>query len=330
MTTFNNPNARPSTPGSTPGSTTANPGLPKVDTNPDPLTGAPGAHPAGVGIGAAVGGAVGGAIGAVGGPVGIIAGAAVGGTLGGLVGKGAAEAVNPTDEVAYWRSQFDSRPYAAGRTFEDYEPAYYYTASMFAAAPNTSFADVEADLERGWLDQRRSSRLAWQDARDASRDAWERLAERTKSVTSKQEHDAAHVVNGVLKTLHDGRLGFQQAAENVSSPRFRSGFLEFAAQRQRFIDELTPLVAQRGENPNTSGSVMGSLHRGWISLKASLTSGDKAILSACESGEDSAVETYRDALESDELTSQLRDVLRRQFPQIQSAHDTVREWRDSL
>lgn len=321
MTTFNNPNVRPSQ---------VPPANPKVDVNADPLTGAPGAHPTGVGIGAAVGGAIGGTIGAIGGPAGIVAGAAVGGTLGGLVGKGAAEAVNPTDEVAYWRTQFPNRPYAAGRNFEEYEPAYYYTASMYAAAPAVSFADVEADLERGWMDQRRSSRLSWQEARDASRDAWERLAERTKKTTPKQDHEAAHVVNDVLKTLHDGRLGFQQAAEKVSSPKFRSGFLEFAAQRQRFIDELTPLVAQRGEVPNLSGSMLGSLHRGWIALKASLTSGDKAILAACEAGEDSSVEKYREALEAEDMTADLRNVLQRQFPQIQSAHDTVRDWRDSL
>src|SRR3954452_24037282 len=88
--------------------------------NPDPITKAPGAHPVGTGIGAAAGGAagVGGAIaagaaaGSVAGPVGTAVGAAVGAGAGELIGKGVAEAVNPTEEDQYWRSNYANRPYA--------------------------------------------------------------------------------------------------------------------------------------------------------------------------------------------------------------------------
>src|SRR5262245_30093610 len=98
---------------------------PAPDANPDPITGAPGAHPLGVGGGAAGGAAIGAAVGAVGGPVGVAVGSAVGGVAGGLAGKAAAEAVNPTVEDAYWRANYASRPYAkAGRTYESYRPAY--------------------------------------------------------------------------------------------------------------------------------------------------------------------------------------------------------------
>ena len=72
------------------------------ETNPDPITGAPGAHPVGVGLGAAAGG-IAGAIAAsaavgtvVAGPVGTAVGAAVGAIAGGLGGKAAAEHFDPT------------------------------------------------------------------------------------------------------------------------------------------------------------------------------------------------------------------------------------------
>src|SRR5215207_5280110 len=82
------------------------------DTNPDPITGAPGSHPVGVGIGAAGGGATGAAIGtAVGGPIGTAVGAVIGAVAGGLAGKGAAEAIDPTAEDAYWRNEHAKRPY---------------------------------------------------------------------------------------------------------------------------------------------------------------------------------------------------------------------------
>src|SRR6186997_2081540 len=97
------------------------------DTNPDPITGAPGSHPIGTGIGAAGAGAAGAAIGAVAGPIGAAVGAVVGAVAGGLAGKGVAEAVNPTAEDAYWRENFSTRPYVAqGTAYDEYRPAYQY------------------------------------------------------------------------------------------------------------------------------------------------------------------------------------------------------------
>src|SRR5438552_1044165 len=97
-----------------------------TDANRDPITGAPGAHPVGTGVGAGAAGVAGTAIGAaVGGPVGGAVGAVVGAVAGGLAGKGAAEAVNPTLESAYWRENYASQPWVE-RTYryEDYEPAF--------------------------------------------------------------------------------------------------------------------------------------------------------------------------------------------------------------
>src|SRR5688572_23077725 len=94
------------------------------DANRDPISGAPGSHPVGVGVGATGGGAAGAAVGAaVGGPIGAVAGAAVGAVAGGLAGKGAAEAVNPTVEDAYWRQNYNKQPYATGTKYEDFQPA---------------------------------------------------------------------------------------------------------------------------------------------------------------------------------------------------------------
>src|SRR3982751_4572243 len=65
------------------------------DSNPDPITGAPGSHPIGTGIGAAGGGiAAGAAIGSFAGPVGTVIGAVVGAVAGGLAGKGVAEMID--------------------------------------------------------------------------------------------------------------------------------------------------------------------------------------------------------------------------------------------
>ncbi len=147
-------------------------------TNPDPITGQPGAHPVGTGVGAAGAGAAGAAIGAVvGGPVGAIVGAVVGAVSGGLAGKSAAEAMDPTVEDEYWRSNHATQPYVEpGRKYEDYQPAYRtgYEAYGRHAEAKKSFDEVEPELKSEYDKLHGGKGLAWDKAKPATRAAWDR------------------------------------------------------------------------------------------------------------------------------------------------------------
>jgi len=147
-----------------------------TDANRDPISGAPGAHPVGVGVGAAGGAATGAAVGAVGGPVGSAVGAVVGGVAGGLAGKGAAEAVNPTMEDKYWRENYAKRPYVTtGAGYDTYQPAYKYGWESYGRYRGRKFDEVEPELRRDWEKTKDASRLTWDKAKDATRDAWHRV-----------------------------------------------------------------------------------------------------------------------------------------------------------
>lgn len=148
------------------------------DPNSDPLTGAPGSHPVGVGVGGAAGGAAAGALaGTMFGPIGTLVGAAAGVIAGAAIGKGVAERIDPTGEAEYWREEHRNRPY--------YKPDYDYDRD-YAAAYGLGLSAREADLDRSWEDvehtlsrdwdstARGDSRLAWDEAREAVRDAWDR------------------------------------------------------------------------------------------------------------------------------------------------------------
>ena len=140
----------------------------------------------------------------------------------------------------------------------------------------------------------------------------------------------AHVLNSLIETCKDGQEGFRSASEDVQNSALKSLFSELSIERSRFCSELQRLVGTLGEDAETSGSVSGSLHRGWIDLKSALSSGDEhSILSECERGEDSAVAEYREALEHDGLPEGVRDVIRRQYLAVQEAHDRVRDLRDA-
>ena len=146
------------------------------DANRDPISGAPGSHPVGTAIGATGGAAAGAAIGSVAGPVGTVVGTAVGAVAGGLAGKGAAEAVNPTLEDEYWRSNYATRPYVTqGSSYETYRPAYQYGWETFPRYQGRRFDEVEPELRRDWESTKRDARLNWENAKGAVKDAWHRV-----------------------------------------------------------------------------------------------------------------------------------------------------------
>jgi Glycine zipper len=138
-------------------------------------------HPVGSGVGAAAGAATGAAVGtAVGGPVGTLVGAAVGALAGGLVGHGIAEGINPTEEDAYWRENYRTRPYASSaRSYEDVQPAYRYGWESRARYGNRKWDEVEPELGRNWNDYNHgSARQTWDEAKLATKDAWHRVEDR--------------------------------------------------------------------------------------------------------------------------------------------------------
>ena len=89
------------------------PGSNLPDRNPDPITGAPGSHPAGTAIGSASGAATGAAIGAVGGPVGAAIGGVAGAIVGAAVGHKAGEANDPTTDQSLHAGPNNTDPVAA-------------------------------------------------------------------------------------------------------------------------------------------------------------------------------------------------------------------------
>ena len=156
----------------------ANDKLTRRDANPDPITGAPGAHPVGVGLGAVTGGiAAGAAAGTLAaGPIGTVVGAAVGAVAGGLGGKAIAESINPTVEENYWRENFEQEPYyQRGMSFDDYSTAYRLGIEAPSRYGDKPFDDVESDLESDYNSLKGQSRLEWDHAKHATRAAWSKI-----------------------------------------------------------------------------------------------------------------------------------------------------------
>ena len=141
------------------------------------------------------------------------------------------------------------------------------------------------------------------------------------------------VTKDLIETLEDGKNGFATAAEKLAESdraQLASKFREFSNQRGQFAAELRSMATDYGDEINESGSVGAALHRGWMSIKDAVTGSDAgAVLDVAEQGEDHAVAEYERALDNEEISVDLRDVIQRQYASVKAAHDEVRTLRDS-
>ena len=148
-------------------------------------------------------------------------------------------------------------------------------------------------------------------------------------VNKDSNDDVISSLNGLIEICKDGQDGFKDAAEGVERSELKSVFYEFSQQRSEFVGVLQGLVRNLGGDPETSGSMSGAVHRGWINIKSAVTGKDEeAILNECERGEDYAKEAYQDARKLN-LPANVADVISQQAQAVLAAHNRIRGLRNS-
>jgi uncharacterized protein (TIGR02284 family) len=136
------------------------------------------------------------------------------------------------------------------------------------------------------------------------------MAERTERWT----------LNHLIQTCRDGERGFRYAANHAASPDVKALFLEIATQRQQFVEALLPHAHRLGGEAEADGSVVGALHRGWMTVRDTLAPHDDgAIIREAERGERAALTAYEEALKS-LLPPESRDLIESQRAHIQHTY----------
>lgn len=138
--------------------------------------------------------------------------------------------------------------------------------------------------------------------------------------TDETTKETVKTLEGLISILEDGKLGYTNAAEHVENPAMKTDFLEYARERALFIVELQDEINKLGKSTDTSGGgPLGALHRTWIDIKSSFTGGDtEAIINACVTGEEAAIEKYKMALEENHLEYNQVSVVSKQLNSIQN------------
>ena len=143
------------------------------------------------------------------------------------------------------------------------------------------------------------------------------MSDHSKQITS---------LNNLITTLYDGENGYKEAADDVDSVTLATKFRQLAQQRYNFGHEIKPLIKSFGGEVDKGGSLTAGLHRVWMDLKTAVTSQDEeAIINECIRGEESAVESYQEALKEGNLTGEARSTVTRQLEKIQETLTDLRK-----
>jgi uncharacterized protein (TIGR02284 family) len=143
-------------------------------------------------------------------------------------------------------------------------------------------------------------------------------------------NETIDTLNHLTEILKDGEYGYRAAAKDVKAPELGVIFERYASRRAEFASTLQARVSDLGAKVEQSGTITGDLRRGWMDLKAALSSNEShAVLVEVERAEDAAVAAFETAVMGREIDQPTRVLLNSQYTEIKSAHAHVRTLRDS-
>lgn len=139
------------------------------------------------------------------------------------------------------------------------------------------------------------------------------------------------VLNDLIQINNDRADGFEKASADIKDENIdlKAVFEKLASGSRSNVTTLAGLVGRHAEDPETGNTILGTLHRTWIDIKASFGGDDRhSILAECERGEDAIKKAYKDALQENELGENVRSVLLTQQQEINVSHDAIKALRD--
>ena len=140
------------------------------------------------------------------------------------------------------------------------------------------------------------------------------------------------VLNDLIQINNDRIEGYEKAAAETKSEDsdLRSLFNNMASESRQYVNELTRHVTRTDDEPATGTTLKGKIYRAWMDVKATFTGKDrKSILASCEFGEDAAQRAYGQALDEDDLDSEIRQLVTSQKQQLRASHDRIKAMRDA-
>lgn len=147
----------------------------------------------------------------------------------------------------------------------------------------------------------------------------------------KSSNEIIDVLNDLIKINNDRIEGYEKAIEDAKTVDvdLQTIFSKMKSESIKYTAELHNRILQLGGEPADGTTVSGKVYRVWMDIKATFTGKDrKALLEACEFGEDAAQKAYQEALDTDGLPVDIRDFIAEQKRALRTSHDEIKAMRD--
>lgn len=146
-----------------------------------------------------------------------------------------------------------------------------------------------------------------------------------------QNSETIEVLNDLILINNDRIEGYQKAHDEAGDLEndLKAWFTQLVNDSRKNAADLQTEVTALGGEPATGTMLSGKLYRIWMDIRATFTSDNRrAVLENAESGEDAAKKAYEEALKSNDLVAGARELIEKQYQNILSTHDSIKQERD--
>lgn len=142
---------------------------------------------------------------------------------------------------------------------------------------------------------------------------------------------SAEILNDLVQINNDRIEGYEKAIDNLKAEDqdLKSLFISMIDESRKYKMALANELNVLKSDTDTGTTASGKLYRAWMDVKAVFTGHDrKTVLENCEFGEDAAQKAYKMAIDDEDLSANLKEMIREQKTKLKESHDQIKHLRD--
>lgn len=234
-------------------------------------------------------------------------------------------------ENKYWRKHFAHCPYyVAGRSYDQYQPAYELGWLNAMQHPHSSFDALEAHLAQQWSSQRSTSLLSWNEVSLAVQDAWKHalLQQQAWRKPAAPTTSLTPEMSKVLQSLYRRCVQLSSELARLASMQAGDFVIEVIHQHARMFRSFSRSLAKLSATPrpplSLSHRLVHKVRRHWSSMQSRLLEADpESLLLECEQKESELLQAYQKACEH-KLPEDVHHILQQQTLQLRQQLEKLR------
>lgn len=147
-----------------------------------------------------------------------------------------------------------------------------------------------------------------------------------------QTNEAAiEMLNDLIKINNDRIAGYEKAIEEARGAEadLKNVFEGMIEESRAYKNELMDKAKELGdENIDDDTTTAGDIYRAWMDLKSTFTNDPSTVLDSCEFGEDAWRRAYENALNEEDVATDIKELVRLQYNSEQKSHDLIKQKRE--